>query len=183
MSTVINEARACVLPGHKVHLVAECVCASMNVYVHQSIERVCFVRGVGARWQAGQAEAVLSQGSQRLCSGSVHLANGPQVEREIRWDGHHAHKVLPVCRKGTRVRSQTELQGVDHEGYACVERSKTAGIRQRAGRCHNGNATAKGCRAREFASCATSVLGICTHQPAHASLFTFVNGAGVRGEW
>eukprot|EP00955_Chlamydomonas_euryale_P090195 364520-Chlamydomonas_euryale.AAC.3 len=31
-----------------------------------------------------------------------------------------------------------------HEGYACVKRSKTEGIKQRAGRCHKGNATAHG---------------------------------------
>eukprot|EP00955_Chlamydomonas_euryale_P078948 363222-Chlamydomonas_euryale.AAC.6 len=29
-----------------------------------------------------------------------------------------------------------------HEGNACVECSKTEGIKQRAGRCHRGNATA-----------------------------------------
>eukprot|EP00955_Chlamydomonas_euryale_P007413 78739-Chlamydomonas_euryale.AAC.2 len=29
-----------------------------------------------------------------------------------------------------------------HDGYSCVERSKTEGVKQRAGRCHKGNATA-----------------------------------------
>eukprot|EP00955_Chlamydomonas_euryale_P111888 366097-Chlamydomonas_euryale.AAC.1 len=29
-----------------------------------------------------------------------------------------------------------------HEGHACVERRKAEGIKQRAGRCHKGNATA-----------------------------------------
>eukprot|EP00955_Chlamydomonas_euryale_P012275 131977-Chlamydomonas_euryale.AAC.2 len=49
------------------------------------------------------------------------------------------HKGLPVFQSQSHsYRERT------HDGYACVERSKAEGIKQRAGRCHNGHAIAHG---------------------------------------
>eukprot|EP00955_Chlamydomonas_euryale_P079123 363254-Chlamydomonas_euryale.AAC.5 len=59
------------------------------------------------------------------------------VRIRVRGTGSRPTKGMPVLSQNQSPRYGEQT----HEGYACVERRKTEGIKQRAGRCHKGNAT------------------------------------------
>eukprot|EP00955_Chlamydomonas_euryale_P003556 38105-Chlamydomonas_euryale.AAC.3 len=83
-------------------------------------------------------DATSSRGSGRI-KGARCVQHFLHIRVYVGGTGSEPMKGMPVL---SAARQSQNFKERTHEGYACVERSKTEGINQRAGRCRKGPATA-----------------------------------------
>eukprot|EP00955_Chlamydomonas_euryale_P051346 354857-Chlamydomonas_euryale.AAC.30 len=108
-------------------------------FVHINMSPPSNIPSQEATPATSQIQSVLQLGQPHLDWWQLRHKNiGKYVSSEL-----HAHNDKSGTEYiSTWIQKGSELQGADPEGYACVERSKTQGIKQRAGRL--GHATAHG---------------------------------------